>query len=359
MNFQNGVIYLKFIVSNLLHNNPNPITKEKLSTNQFFKQVIEQSQFIERLGFDGIGIGERHGAPFLSSSPVTVLTAIAGKTSKVRLFSTVTVLSVLDPVRVAEDYATLDHLSDGRLEVIIGKGNDPRHYPLFGIKEEEQWEALAEKYELLKRLWSEENVNWEGKFRTPLTNVTTEPRPYQKDLRIWHGSASSFLSTELAAKHGAPLFSSNAFHPLEKYKELIDHYRERLAFYGYNPDEAIVGAGAGSLYIAKTTEQAIQKFRPYYEAFMNTDAAKHNQSPFKDLEDHIARGSILVGSPDDIIEKILKYHKAFGHQVQSIGVSSLTISEQKEQLEWFATEIAPVLRKEIPSNLWEESSVNV
>jgi alkanesulfonate monooxygenase SsuD/methylene tetrahydromethanopterin reductase-like flavin-dependent oxidoreductase (luciferase family) len=344
---------MKFVLFDLMGNHPNGVTGEVLTAQQRIQHVIDQAVFAESLGFDGFGVGERHGAPFLSSSPAVMLTAIAAKTSKIRLLPTVSVLSVLDPVRVAEDYATLDHLSGGRLELMIGKGNDPRHYPLFGIKEAEQWESLAERYGLLKQLWSEENVSWEGKYRPLLTNVTTQPRPYQKQISIWHGSASSSLSTELAAKNGEPIFSSNTFHPMDKYKELIDHYRERLEYYGHDPKKAVVGAGARGLYLAKTTEEAIKRYRPYYEIFMGTEASKFNQSPFKDLEDHIQKGSALVGSADQVIEKILDYHQAFGHQVQSISVEGLSKEEQHEQLERFAEEVIPVLRREIPSTVWE------
>src|SRR5699024_10059963 len=124
-------------------------------------------------------------------------------------------------------------------DIMIGKGNDPRHYSLFNIKEEDQWDALKEKYNLLNKLWTEENVTWTGNYRSPLTNITTKPRPFQKEIRIWHGSASSKLSTDLAAKHNAPIFSSNAFHPLLQYKKLIDHYYSRLDYYGFNPEEAV------------------------------------------------------------------------------------------------------------------------
>jgi len=216
----------------------------------------------------------------LSSSPTVILGAIAAKTSTIQLLTIVTVLSILDPVRVAEDYATLDHLSGGRLEMIIGKGNDPRHYRLFGITEEEQWESLDERYHLLKRLWNEENVTWIGKYRTPLNNVTTQPRPFQQQIPIWHRSASSKISTELVVKSGEPIFSSNTFHPMEKYKELIEHYRERLAYYGHNPETAVVESGARGLYLANTTEEVIKGYRPYYDAYNHTEPAKYNQSPF-------------------------------------------------------------------------------
>ncbi|PKG22870.1 LLM class flavin-dependent oxidoreductase [Niallia nealsonii] len=346
---------MKFILFSLMSNNIHPITKEAFTTQQKFQQVINQAVFAEQQGFDGFGVGERHGRPFLSSSPAVVLTAIAAKTAKIRLLTTVTVLSVLDPVRVAEDYATLDHLSEGRLELIIGKGNDPRHYPLFGISEEEQWESLAERYELLKRLWKEECVSWSGKYRPPLQEVTIEPRPYQKVIPIWHGSASSKMSTELAAKNGEPIFSSNVFHPMTKYKELIDHYKERLAYYGHNPQQAVIGSGAGNLYIANTKEEAIKKYQPYYEIFSNTDASKHNNSPFTDLEDNVKNGPSLVGSAESIIEKILFYHKYYGHQVQGISVDGLSENEQKEQIQRFAEEVIPTLQKEIPDFIWRDS----
>lgn len=345
---------MKFIWFSLVMNLTNPVTGEQFTTSEKLENIIKQAELTEKLGFDGYGIGERHGNPFLSSSPPLLLTAIAARTSRIRLLTAVTVLSVLDPVRVAEDYATLDHLSGGRLEMIIGKGNDPRHYPLFGITEEEQWDSMEERYELLRRLWQEENVSWEGKYRAPLHQVTTQPRPLQRPIPIWHGSASSTRSTELAARYGEPIFSSNSFHPQAKYKDLIDHYRERLAYYGHDPQKAVVGAGAGSLYIANTTEEAIRRYRPYYEAFQATAAAQHNQSPFTSLEDNIARGPSLIGSPDQIIEKILNYQAAFGHQVLSLSVDGLSEAEQREQMERFAADIAPVLRREVPSSVWEE-----
>lgn len=343
---------MKFALFNLVANMPNPINGETLTTQQKFANVLKQAQLAEELGFDAYGVGERHGAPFLSSAPPVILTAIAARTTRIRLLTTVTVLSVLDPVRVAEDYATLDHLSGGRLELIIGKGNDPRHYPLFGITEEEQWDSMSERYALLRRLWDEENVTWQGKYRPPLENVTTQPRPFQQPIPVWHGSASSTRSTELAAKYGEPIFSANAFHHQSKYKALIDHYRERLAHYGHDPAKAIVGSGAGSLYLADTTEEAIRRYRPYYDKFMSTAAAQHNKPPFTDLEDNIAHGPVLVGSAEQVIEKILNYQRAYGHQVLAVGVDGLTEAEQLEQLHRFTSAVAPIVRREVPSTVW-------
>lgn len=351
---------MKFALMSLMQNTPNVVTGEQFTQQQKFQNILGQAILAEQLGFEAYGVGERHGAPFISSSPPIVLTAIAARTSRIRLLTTVTVLSVLDPVRVAEDYATLDHLSGGRIELIIGKGNFAQHYPLFGISEEEQWDSLAERYELLSRLWNEENVTWQGKYRPALHNVTTQPRPFQKKIPVWHGSASSKLSTELAAKYGEPLFSSNTLHRQEKYKALIEHYRERLAYYGHDPQKAIVGAGSGgSIYLANTTEEAIKRFRPYHDAFRSRLTQPHDIPPFTDLEDNVKNGPILVGSPAHVIEKILDYHQAFGHQVLSISVDGLTESEKKEQAERFATEVIPVLKREIPSTVWETNLVTL
>lgn len=338
---------MQFLLFSLAIHAPNPVTGERVSDHEAIHRLIRQAKLAEELGFDKFGVGERHGEPFLASSPPVLLASVAAQTSRIKLVTAVTVLSVLDPVRVAEDYATLDHLAGGRLELIIGKGNDPRHYPLFGITEEEQWDSMAERYELLRRLWREENVTWEGKYRPPLNGVTTYPRPFQNPIPIWHGSASSTRSTELAARFGEPIFSSNSFHHQSKYKALIDHYRERLAYYGHDASKAVVGSGFGSLYLASTKEEALRRYRPYYDAFHSTPAAQHNQSPFSSLEDHVDNGPMLVGSAESVIEKILNYHEAFGNQTVAIGVEGLTEEEQREQIRRFAEEVMPILRKEL------------
>lgn len=226
---------MRFTVSSLVANGPDPVTGVQRTPQEKLWNVIDQAVVAEQLGYDGYGVGERHGEPFLSPAPPVLLSAIAARTSTIRLFTTVTVLSILDPVRVAEDYALLDQLSGGRVELIIGKGNDPRHFDLFGLPEERQWDALAENYGLLRRLWREERVTWEGSTRPPLKDAAVVPRPLQDPIPVWHGSATSTQSTDLAARYGDPLFSANSFHPLAKYRSLVEHYRERWAHYGRDP----------------------------------------------------------------------------------------------------------------------------
>lgn len=347
---------MRFATYTLLDNSPDPATGEQLTSQQRFQHVVEQAQWAEELGFDGYGVGERHAQRFISSSPPVLLSYIAASTSRIRLLTTVTVLSLLDPVRVAEDYATLDQLSGGRLDVIIGKGNDPEQNALFGYDLDGQWERNAEKYELLRRLLREEKVTWSGRFRPDLVDVTTQPRPLQTpSFPIWHGSASSPESTELAAKWGEPLFSANAFHPLAKYAALVDHYRERWAHYGHDPADAVVGAGFNGLVIAKTSQEARAIYRPAFEAFMNSPGAKHNQLPFSTAEEFIDQGSALVGSAQEVIDKFGRYHAAFGHELSGITleVPGLAARDITSSAETFVSDVAPVLRAAHPSRVWE------
>lgn len=353
---------MKFQVLSLIGHAPHPLTGELDPAATRLEQVLAVGEAAERLGFDAYAIGERHAGPFLSSSPSVVLGALAARTSRIRLLTGVTVVAILDPVRVAEDYATLDLLSRGRIELVVGKGAEAGHFDLFGLDEARQWDLQREKYELLRRLWTEEGVDWEGEFRPPLKNVTTLPRPYAGPPRIWHGSATSLDSPELAAKHGDPLFTANAIQPREAYARLIAHYRRRFEEYGHDPKDARVAAGSGGLLIADSHEQAVTRYKELYEARTRQNFRPHLEgktgynTPFRTIEDAIAGGPQLIGSPQQIIDKILGYHEVYRHDLQSVTVDAFgqSTGEQIETLERFAEEIAPVLRREAPSTLWEE-----
>jgi alkanesulfonate monooxygenase SsuD/methylene tetrahydromethanopterin reductase-like flavin-dependent oxidoreductase (luciferase family) len=346
---------VKFCTFTLIDNSPDPITGAQLSPYQRFQHVVRQAQWAEELGFDAYGVGERHAQRFISSSPPVVLSYVAAATSQIRLLTTVTVLSLLDPVRVAEDYATLDQLSGGRLDIIIGKGNDPDQNALFGYDLDGQWDRNREKYGLLRRLLREESVSWSGQYRPDLVDATTQPRPFQTPtIPLWHGSASSTESTELAARYGDPLFSANGFHPLEKYAALIRHYRERWAAHGHDPVDAIVGAGFNGLYIAPTSQEAIEAYWPVFKAFRESPGAKHNVLPFSTVEEFLEQGSLLVGSVEQVIDKFGRYHEAFGHELSGIALETPGLPEfdQKTSVEAFVTEVMPVLRATYPSRVW-------
>ncbi|WP_432188727.1 LLM class flavin-dependent oxidoreductase [Streptomyces sp. Tue6028] len=352
---------MKFQVLTIIGHSPHPLSGDLPSPADRLAQVVDVGTAAERLGYDAFAVGERHAGAFLSSAPTVVLGALAARTHRIRLLTGVTVVAILDPVRVAEDYATLDQLSRGRIELVVGKGAEAGHFDLFGLAEERQWDLQKEKYELLRRLWSEENVDWEGEFRAPLKDVTTVPRPYAGPPRVWHGSATSLNSPELAARHGDPLFTANAIQPRAAYARLIDHYRERFEAHGHDPARAHVAAGSGGLLIADTHEQAVARYKDLYEARVRQSFRPHLEgragynTPFRTIEDAIADGPQLIGSPQQIIDKILGCHAVYRHDLQSITVDAFgqSTAEQVETLDRFAREIAPVVRREAPSTLWE------
>lgn len=337
---------MKFLLITLI-THTGPVS----STRARFREVVDNAVLAEELGFDGYGVGERHERPFISSSPPVVLSHIAARTSRIRLFTAVTTLSLLDPVRAYEDYATLDHLSDGRLELIIGKGNGAAQARLFHVTAADQWDRNRESYELFRRLWREPKVTWQGRFRPSLSDAETWPRPLQQPIRVWHGSATSRESVDLAARYGDPLFSANVTNPIEPYAELIRHYRERWAHYGHDPAGALVGAGSAGYYAARTSQEAIATYRPIYDARLAMFRSVGVEPVFPTLEDAIARSSILIGSPQQIIDKVHRYHAEFGHEVMHLPADGdgLTEKQHRATLELFQSDIAPVLRRDIPS----------
>ncbi|MFD0168124.1 LLM class flavin-dependent oxidoreductase [Streptomyces decoyicus] len=343
---------MRFGVMTLIDNVPDALSGRLLTPHDRLQEVVELAVLAEELGFDAFGVGERHGAPFLSSSPPAMLGAIAARTHRIRLFTTVTVLSSLDPVRVAEDYATVDQLSGGRLELTIGKGNAPEPWRLFGRDPDDQYALQEENYELLRRLWSEEQVTWSGRFRPPLDGATTLPRPHQQPPTVWHGSATSERSVELAALWGDPVFAANVIQPVANYAKLIGHYRARWADYGHDPSAALVGSG-GTLYAAADDRTARREFAPYYEAAVAARDVPGNNTPFRSLDDAADHGPALVGSPARIADKILQQHAAYGHALQFFSVDSagLPFPRKADVLRLTAAEVLPQLRHELPDAL--------
>ncbi|GAA3454196.1 LLM class flavin-dependent oxidoreductase [Dactylosporangium matsuzakiense] len=336
---------MKFLAITLIVHDRTKSPRDRL------REVVDNAVFAEEAGFDGFGVGERHEAPFISSSPPVVLSHIAARTSRIRLFTAVTTLSLLDPVRAYEDYATLDNLSDGRLELIVGKGNGTAQAQLFHVTTDDQWDRNREGYELFTRLWREDRVTWEGRFRPSLTDAEVLPRPLQQPIRIWHGSATSKASVELAAQHGDPLFSANVTNPVEPYEALVRHYRERLAFHGHDPSTALVGAGSAGTYVHEQSQVAIDTYRPIFNARLETFRRFGVEPVFTSIEDAIERSSVLVGSPQQIIDKVHRYHDRLGHEVMHVQADAdgLTDKQHRASLELFQAEVAPVLRREIPS----------
>jgi alkanesulfonate monooxygenase SsuD/methylene tetrahydromethanopterin reductase-like flavin-dependent oxidoreductase (luciferase family) len=345
---------MKFITITLIVHTEDPVTGAQKATTERFREVIDNAILAEELGFDGFGVGERHERPFISSSPPVVLSHIAALTSRIRLFTAVTTLSLLDPVRAYEDYATLDHLSGGRLELIIGKGNGAAQRELFNVTPDDQWDRNKESYELFRTIWRQGKVTAAPRFRPALHDAEVWPRPLQQPIRVWHGSATSQDSVDLAARYGDPLFSANVTNPIDPYAELIRYYRERWAHYGHDPAEAVVGAGTAGYFAARRSQDAVEAYRPAFEKQLALQQRMGLEPVFRTLEDFIVRSSALIGSPQQIIEKVRRYHEQFGHTVMHLHADAgwLTEAQHRGALELFQSDIAPVLRREIPDPPW-------
>ncbi|MFF9899656.1 LLM class flavin-dependent oxidoreductase [Streptomyces longispororuber] len=341
---------MKFLAITLIVHRPDPVTGVRKPTHDRFRDVLDSALLAEELGFDGFGVGERHERPFLSSSPTVVLSHVAALTRRIRLFTAVTTLSLLDPVRAYEDYATLDHLSGGRLDLIIGKGNGTAQRDLFHVTPEDQWDRNAESYEVFRALWRQDKVTADTRFRPPLTDAEVWPRPYQRPVRVWHGSATSKESVDLAARHGDPLFSANVTHPIGPYAELIRHYRERWEHHGHDPARIAVGAGTAGVHVAPTSQQALAAYRPVFESNLSYFREAGLPVVFETLEDFAERSSALIGSPQQVIDKVHRYHEQFGHTVLHLHAEAggLTKARHRASLELFQSEVAPVLRRDIP-----------
>jgi alkanesulfonate monooxygenase SsuD/methylene tetrahydromethanopterin reductase-like flavin-dependent oxidoreductase (luciferase family) len=342
---------MKFLLITLITHVPDPVTGEKKSPAERLHDVLDKAVLAEELGFDGFAVGERHEDPFISSSPPVVLSSIAARTSKIGLFTGVTTLSLLDPVRAFEDYSTLDNLSGGRLELIIGKGNGAAQAELFHVTTADQWDRNREGYELFRLLWENERVTWSGRFRPPLVDAKTLPRPLQSRIRIWHGSATSRESVDLAARHGDPIFSANVSNPIGPYAELVRHYRERWEFYGHRPEDALVGAGTAGFYVTRTSQEAVATYRPMFEARLVFARRAGIPVAFESIEDFVERSSALVGSPEQLIDKVGRYHDQLGHEVMHLGADAdgVTADQQRGSFELFQSDVAPALRERIPS----------
>ncbi|CAL9371413.1 Limonene 1,2-monooxygenase [Streptomyces sp. enrichment culture] len=341
---------MRFIAITLIAHRPDPVTGVRKSTHERFREVLGDAVLAEELGFDGFGVGERHERPFISSSPTVVLSHVAALTKRIRLFTAVTTLSLLDPVRAYEDYATLDHLSEGRLDLIIGKGNGTAQRELFHVTPEDQWERNAESYEVFRRIWRQDKVTARTRFRPPLTDAEVWPRPFQRPVRVWHGSATSKESVDLAARHGDPLFSANVTHPVEPYAELVRHYRERWEHYGHDPAGIAIGAGTAGIHVAPTSQEALAAYRPVFEAGLAFSRQAGLPVVFETLEDFAERSSALIGSPQQVIDKVHRYHERLGHTVLHLhaDANGLPAARHRASLELFQSQVAPVLRREIP-----------
>lgn len=311
------------------------------------KALVTIAKKAEEVGLDVFALGEHHNPPFVSSSPTTTLAYIAGQTTELLLSTSTTLITTNDPVKIAEDYAMLQHLSDGRLDVMMGRGNTGPVYPWFGKDVRAGIPLGLENYALLHRLWREDVVDWEGQYRTPLHGFQSTPRPLDGvPPFVWHGSIRSPEIAEQAAFYGDGFFANNIFWPKEHYMTLIGHYRERFEHYGHGTAAgAIVGLG-GQAFMRAKSQDAVNEFRPYFD---NAPVYGHGPS----LEDFTAQTPLTVGSPQEVIDRYAGMREHFGdyqRQLFLMDHAGLPLTTVLEQLDILGGEVVPVLRKELAVN---------
>jgi putative FMN-dependent luciferase-like monooxygenase len=323
---------------------PDPTTGRTPTEHERIKAMVAIAKKAEEAGLDVVATGEHHNPPFVPSSPTTMLGYIAAQTERITLSTATTLITTNDPVKIAEDYAMLQHLSDGRVDLMMGRGNTGPVYPWFGKDIRDGIDLAIENYALLHRLWREDVVTWQGKFRTPLQSFTATPRPLDGvPPFVWHGSIRSPEIAEQAAYYGDGFFHNNIFWPIEHTKRMVQLYRRRFEYYGHGTaDQAIVGLG-GQVFMRPRSQDAVAEFRPYFDV-----APVYGHGPT--LEEFTEQTPLTVGSPQQVIERYASMREHVGdyqRQLFLMDHAGLPLKTVLEQIDLLGEQVVPVLRKEL------------
>ena len=329
----------------------DPSTGERISPAQRLHNLIESIELADQVGLDVFGIGEHHRPDFVASSPATILAAAAARTTTIRLTSAVTVLSSADPVRVFQDFATLDLLSGGRAEIMAGRGSFIESFPLFGYDLKDYNELFSEKLDLLLKLRETEYVTWSGAHRAALRDVGIYPRPLQTPLPVWIAVGGTPESVVRAGRLGLPMALAIIGGLPERFAPLVELYREAGRQAGHPPEQLVVSINSHGL-LAEDAQQAADDYFPAYATMMNRIGRERGWSPITRQQfeaSRTLRGSEFVGTPDEIIDKILFQHKLFGHPrfLVQLGVGTIAHDKMMRAIELLGTRVAPVVRREI------------
>ena len=311
-------------------------------------ELIERIVHADKVGLDIFGIGEHHREEFLDSAPHMILAAAAAKTERIRLGSAVAVLSAADPVRIFQNYATLDLISSGRAEMVVGRGSFSESFPLFGFQFEDYDALFKEKLELLLKIRSTEVVTWSGKYRAPLNEQRITPRPLQEKIPVWLGVGGTPASFERAGSMGLPLMVAIIGGETHRFRPLIDLYRKAGAAAGYAPEDLKVGIHSLG-YVAATKDQAVEEYFPGY-AHNFTRIGKERGWPPVTMERFAAQngrtGALLVGDPEEVAEKILGHSAALGgisRLTFQLDNANLTHDQLKNTMRLIAEKVMPII----------------
>lgn len=320
-----------------------------LSSVDAMEQLLDRIAFADEAGVDVFGIGEHHKKEYLDSATAVILGAAATRTKRIRLTSAVTVLSAADPVRTYQSFATLDLISKGRAELVVGRGSSVEAYPLFGFSLNDYDALFREKLDLLLKIRDEEFVSWSGKFRAPLDHQPVYPRSLQEKLPVWLGVGGTPESFVRAGTLGLPLMAAVIGGETHRFRPLIDLYREAGRKAGFTPDQLKVGLHSPG-YVALSNEQAVADYYPGYAELWTKLGRERGWPPVtKSQFDHLIapKGVLVVGGPEQVAEKLLRHSEALGgvdrftFQMDNAG---LTHAQLMSSIELIGTKVIPLLR---------------
>jgi len=327
----------------------DPATGLKISPAERMKNLLEEITLTEEVGLDVYAIGEHHRPDYIASSPAVILAAAAARTKKIRLSSAVSVLSSDDPVRVFQQYATLDLISNGRAEIMAGRGSFIESFPLFGYDLGDYHDLFAEKLDLLIKLRDAEKIYWTGQHRASLTGQGVYPRPVQNPIPIWVAVGGTPESVVRAANFGLPLAIAIIGGIPERFAPLVDLYRRALA--EANQPSLPVGINSHG-FIADTMQEAIDIAYPAHEIMMNRIGKERGWAPITKADFEASaqlQGAMFLGSPEQIAEKILYQYGFFHHQrfLLQLSVGTIPHNEVMKSIELYGTKVAPLVRQEL------------
>ncbi|MCF3933791.1 LLM class flavin-dependent oxidoreductase [Acuticoccus sp. M5D2P5] len=327
---------------------PDPATGKLPSPTDRMAELIEEVEVADRVGLDVFGIGEHHRAEFLDSAPAIILAAAAARTSRIRLTSAVTVLSAADPVRVFQEFATLDLIAKGRAELVVGRGSFGEAFPLFGLDTRAYDELFAEKLELFLKLGETTNITWTGRFRPPLTGQGVYPRPHQPKLPVWLGVGGTPQSFARAGMLGLPLMVAIIGGSFERFRPLVDLYREAGMSAGHPPEQLKVGVHAMG-FVGETDKAAKDAFYPGWAHLTATVGRERGWAPPNRPQFEVMAspdGAFLIGAPETVAAKMRRADEALGGLSRitfQMSTASLETAAMKRSIELLGTEVAPII----------------
>ncbi len=345
---------MEFGIYTFVDHTPDPITGERISATQRHSNLLEEAELADRLGLDVFGVGEHHREDFIASAPSVVLAAIAARTKNIRLTSAVTVLSSEDPVRVFQQYATLDLLSNGRAEVMAGRGSFTESFPLFGFDLKDYNTLYTENLDLLLKLRGENHLRWKGNHRASLNGEGVYPRPVQDPLPVWIAVGGTPESVIRAGTLGLPMTLAIIGGEPARFKPFTDLYKQVWIGAGHDPLELQLGIGSHG-FIADTTEEAADLIWPRYAMQMGRIGKERGWGPVgrPQFDFEISPdGAMLLGDPETVAKKIIREHRLFGFTRFSLQFSVGSVPHEKmlRCIELYATKVVPMVKAAIASS---------